>query len=75
MRAPVQVPPLLHEGLRLCWRPLPPAACALITLLLVWCVQAVPSSLRNIYKELRDDCACTVPSHGNLEKVSCLVVG
>ena len=31
--------------------------------------KAVPSSLQNIYKELRDDCSCTVPKHGNLEKV------
>lgn len=28
----------------------------------------VPSSLRNMYKELRDDLGCPVPSHGNLEK-------
>ena len=34
--------------------------------------KAVPSSLQNIYKELLDDCACTVPKHGDLEKVSTL---
>jgi uracil-DNA glycosylase len=26
-----------------------------------------PPSLRNIFKELHDDCGCTIPSHGNLE--------
>ncbi|KAK9809914.1 hypothetical protein WJX72_001672 [[Myrmecia] bisecta] len=30
--------------------------------------QAVPSSLQNIYKELRDDCGCHIPNHGSLEK-------
>lgn len=30
--------------------------------------KAVPSSLRNIYKELREDCGAAVPRHGNLEK-------
>ena len=34
--------------------------------------KAVPSSLQNIYKELRDDCACTLPKHGDLEKVTAL---
>ncbi|BBN00598.1 uracil-DNA glycosylase [Marchantia polymorpha subsp. ruderalis] len=28
----------------------------------------VPSSLVNIFKEIRDDVGCTLPSHGNLEK-------
>ncbi len=28
---------------------------------------AVPPSLVNIYKELRDDLGCTIPKHGNLE--------
>lgn len=28
----------------------------------------IPSSLRNIYKELMTDCGTTMPSHGNLEK-------
>ncbi|KAL3696022.1 hypothetical protein R1sor_010098 [Riccia sorocarpa] len=28
----------------------------------------VPSSLVNIFKEIRDDVGCPVPSHGNLEK-------
>ena len=32
--------------------------------------KAIPSSLQNIYKEIRDDCGCTVPKHGDLEKVS-----
>ena len=32
--------------------------------------KAVPSSLQNIYKEIRDDCGCTVPKHGDLEKVT-----
>jgi uracil-DNA glycosylase len=31
--------------------------------------KAVPSSLQNIYKELRDDCGCAIPRHGDLEKV------
>lgn len=31
--------------------------------------KAVPSSLQNIYKELRSDCGCKIPKHGNLEKV------
>ncbi len=31
--------------------------------------KAVPSSLQNIYKELRDDYGCSVPKHGDLEKV------
>lgn len=31
--------------------------------------KAVPSSLQNIYKELLEDCGCTVPKHGDLEKV------
>ena len=35
--------------------------------------KAVPSSLQNIYKELRDDCKCTIPKHGDLEKVSALL--
>lgn len=34
--------------------------------------KAVPSSLQNIYKEIRDDCGCTIPKHGDLEKV-CVV--
>lgn len=29
---------------------------------------AVPSSLQNMYKELREDCGCTVPRHGDLRK-------
>ena len=29
--------------------------------------QAVPSSLRNIYKELHSDCGCSIPRHGHLE--------
>jgi uracil-DNA glycosylase len=28
----------------------------------------VPSSLVNIFKELKQDLGCSVPSHGNLEK-------
>lgn len=28
----------------------------------------VPPSLQNMYKELRDDCGCALPNHGNLEK-------
>ena len=32
--------------------------------------KAIPSSLQNIYKELRDDCGCTAPMHGDLEKVN-----
>lgn len=28
----------------------------------------VPSSLVNIYKELKQDLGCSIPSHGNLEK-------
>ncbi len=36
--------------------------------------KAVPSSLQNIYKELKDDCACTAPKHGDLEKASTLLV-
>ena len=35
--------------------------------------KAVPSSLQNIYKELKDDCACTAPKHGDLEKASTLL--
>ena len=31
--------------------------------------KAVPSSLQNIYKELQEDCGCTKPKHGDLEKV------
>lgn len=31
--------------------------------------QPVPSSLKNMYRELATDCACTVPKHGNLIKV------
>lgn len=29
---------------------------------------AIPPSLLNIYKELQDDLACTIPTHGYLEK-------
>lgn len=36
--------------------------------------KAVPSSLQNIYKELHTDCGCTIPKHGNLEKVMLPVV-
>lgn len=28
----------------------------------------IPPSLLNIFKELRQDLACSIPSHGNLEK-------
>lgn len=28
----------------------------------------VPSSLVNIFKELKQDVGCSIPSHGNLEK-------
>lgn len=28
----------------------------------------VPSSLVNIFKELKDDLGCSIPSHGNLER-------
>jgi len=28
----------------------------------------VPSSLVNIFKELKQDLGCSIPSHGNLEK-------
>ena len=31
--------------------------------------QFVPSSLKNIYTELRNDCGCTVPRHGDLQEV------
>ena len=30
----------------------------------------VPSSLKNIYRELKQDCGCSVPNHGSLAKVS-----
>ncbi|DBA96707.1 TPA: uracil DNA glycosylase [Trebouxia sp. C0004] len=30
--------------------------------------QPVPSSLKNMYKEIATDCGCTVPKHGNLVK-------
>ena len=30
----------------------------------------VPPSLQNIYKELREDCSCSVPKHGDLQKVA-----
>lgn len=33
--------------------------------------KSVPSSLQNIYKELKDDCGCTVPKTGDLSKVRC----
>ena len=33
--------------------------------------QPVPSSLKNIYKEIANDCGCTVPKHGSLIKVIC----
>ena len=29
---------------------------------------AIPPSLLNMYKELQNDCGCSIPSHGNLEK-------
>ena len=32
--------------------------------------QPVPSSLKNMYKEIATDCGCTVPKHGSLVKVS-----
>lgn len=32
----------------------------------------VPSSLRNIFKELRDDVGCVPPGNGDLSKVTCL---
>ena len=32
--------------------------------------QPVPSSLKNIYREISTDCGCTVPKHGSLVKVS-----
>lgn len=32
-------------------------------------LQAIPSSLRNIYKEIKEDVGATIPPHGNLEKV------
>lgn len=28
----------------------------------------IPSSLVNIFKELREDVGCKIPSHGNLER-------
>lgn len=28
----------------------------------------VPSSLVNIFKELKNDLGCSIPSHGNLER-------
>lgn len=28
----------------------------------------IPSSLANIFKEIRQDVGCSLPSHGNLEK-------
>jgi len=28
----------------------------------------VPSILKNVFKELKKDIGCSVPSHGNLEK-------
>ena len=31
-------------------------------------VEKIPASLRNIFKELRDDLSIDIPSHGNLEK-------
>ena len=31
--------------------------------------QPVPSSLKNMYKEIATDCGCTVPKHGSLVKV------
>ena len=31
--------------------------------------QPVPSSLKNIYTELRTDCQCTPPTHGDLQQV------
>ena len=30
----------------------------------------VPSSLKNMYRELKQDCGCSVPNHGSLAKVS-----
>ncbi len=33
--------------------------------------QPVPSSLKNMYKELATDCGCSVPKHGSLVKVTC----
>ena len=32
--------------------------------------QPVPSSLKNIYSELKSDCGCTPPKHGDLQEVS-----
>lgn len=32
--------------------------------------QPVPSSLKNIYSELRTDCQCTAPTHGDLQQVT-----
>ncbi|KAK9868074.1 hypothetical protein WJX84_007021 [Apatococcus fuscideae] len=29
--------------------------------------QPIPSSLKNIFKELKDDCGCSLPNHGSLE--------
>lgn len=34
----------------------------------------VPSSLQNIYKELRQDLGCSIPSNGNLEKWAVQVI-
>ena len=31
--------------------------------------QPVPSSLKNIYTELKNDCGCVVPGHGDLQEV------
>lgn len=31
--------------------------------------QPVPSSLKNMYKEIATDCGCTIPQHGSLVKV------
>lgn len=32
--------------------------------------QPVPSSLKNIYTELKNDCGCVPPRHGDLQQVS-----
>lgn len=34
----------------------------------------LPSSLANIFKELKQDLGCSIPSHGNLEKWSAQVL-
>ena len=37
------------------------------------CGVQVPPSLQNMFKELKTDCGCSVPSHGDLQKVGSAV--